>query len=126
MQSSNGTFINGTFLLVTFFFYILLDLGARLSDEGKISGLHPLKSGDMLDFGIDIKDDEGKVLYTKVSSIVAIRHESQTQATAPQAKNTATSNVAISIKNQDAEDIMSMLQVCVSTLLHQFILQKIE
>jgi hypothetical protein len=31
-----------------------------LSEEGKLSALHQLRSGDILDFGVDIKDDEGK------------------------------------------------------------------
>ncbi|KAI8902810.1 hypothetical protein BC833DRAFT_142853 [Globomyces pollinis-pini] len=56
LKSSNGTFVNGV----------------RLSDEGVLSDLRPLKANDILDFGVDIKDEEGKVLYFKVSAKVNI------------------------------------------------------
>ena len=59
LKSSNGTFVNGE----------------RLSEEGVLSTLRALKTGDSLDFGVDIKDDEGKKLYSKVSTLVTIDYE---------------------------------------------------
>ncbi|KAJ3319564.1 hypothetical protein HDV06_006212 [Boothiomyces sp. JEL0866] len=56
LKSSNGTFVNGE----------------RLSEEGMLSTLKPLRSGDTLEFGVDIRDDDGKVLYNKVSTNVTI------------------------------------------------------
>lgn len=44
LKSSNGTFVNGE----------------RLSEEGMLSTLKPLRSGDTLEFGVDIRDDDGK------------------------------------------------------------------
>jgi hypothetical protein len=38
----------------------VFDQGERLSEEGKISTPFQLQSGDQLDFGVDIRDDEGK------------------------------------------------------------------
>ena len=105
-----------------------------MSEEGKLSGLHQLRSGDVLDFGVDIKDDEGKgvcytalaslgicshshiafthlVLYTKVSAKVVIQFDSASQSgTATKATTSSSSNVPA--KPQDADDILAMLQVC--------------
>lgn len=44
LRSSNGTFLNGT----------------RLSEEGVMSSPFELHNGDLLEFGIDIIEDEGK------------------------------------------------------------------
>ncbi|KAJ3274221.1 hypothetical protein HDV01_003294 [Terramyces sp. JEL0728] len=54
LKSSNGTFVNGE----------------RLSEEGMLSALKPLRSGDLLEFGVDIKDDEGKVSANVTVEIV--------------------------------------------------------
>ncbi|KAJ3214728.1 hypothetical protein HDU67_001319 [Dinochytrium kinnereticum] len=43
VKSSNGTFVNGT----------------RLSEEGQVSAPHELQTGDMMEFGIDIMNDDG-------------------------------------------------------------------
>ncbi|KAJ3089262.1 hypothetical protein HDU96_003824 [Phlyctochytrium bullatum] len=43
VKSSNGTFVNGF----------------RLSEEGQASSPHPLQTGDMIEFGIDIMNDDG-------------------------------------------------------------------
>ncbi|KAJ3260427.1 hypothetical protein HK103_000569 [Boothiomyces macroporosus] len=56
LTPSNGTFVNGE----------------RLSEEGMLSTLKPLRSGDTLEFGVDIRDDDGKVLYNKVSTTVTV------------------------------------------------------
>ncbi|KAJ3095178.1 hypothetical protein HDU97_007215 [Phlyctochytrium planicorne] len=44
VKSSNGTFVNGV----------------RLSDEGQVSAPHELNTGDMIEFGIDIMNDDGQ------------------------------------------------------------------
>ena len=49
--SSNGCFINNI----------------RVSDEAKQSDLIELKSGDVIYFGVDIKDKDGSILYKRVS-----------------------------------------------------------
>jgi len=55
--SSNGTFINGK----------------RISEEGQASASFELHTGDILEFGIDIKNEEGDdILYRKVSAKVKI------------------------------------------------------
>jgi len=55
--SSNGTFINGK----------------RISEEGQASASFELHTGDVLEFGIDIKNEEGDdILYRKVSAKVKI------------------------------------------------------
>lgn len=56
LKSSNGTFVNGK----------------RLSEEGETSSPHILNDGDTIDFGVDIMDEAGKLLFRKVSSSVAI------------------------------------------------------
>lgn len=48
----------------------LIDEGDRLSEEGKVSTLYQLQSGDQLDFGVDIKDDEGKGIFNRLSSFI--------------------------------------------------------
>lgn len=70
LQSSNGTFVNSK----------------RLSDEGEVSALAELNHGDVLEFGVDIKDEEGNVLYKKVSCSVSlmIGSSDQTIVRAPQ------------------------------------------
>ncbi|KAI9007204.1 hypothetical protein BC832DRAFT_434769 [Gaertneriomyces semiglobifer] len=55
-KSSNGTFINSN----------------RLSEEGQESGPFELHDGDRLDFGIDINNDDGSVMYKKVSCRVRV------------------------------------------------------
>ncbi|TPX31850.1 hypothetical protein SmJEL517_g04914 [Synchytrium microbalum] len=56
-KSSNGTFVNGV----------------RLSEEGQESSPHELKTGDILEFGIDIMTDDGQsVLYQKVSGKIVV------------------------------------------------------
>jgi pSer/pThr/pTyr-binding forkhead associated (FHA) protein len=44
LKSSNGTFVNGV----------------RLSEEGVLSPTKDLQSGDVIEFGVDIKDEDGK------------------------------------------------------------------
>ncbi|KAG5456117.1 MAG: hypothetical protein BJ554DRAFT_4236 [Olpidium bornovanus] len=56
LKSSNGTFLNSQ----------------RLSSEGEESEPHELHSGDVVDFGIDILNEAGAILYKKVSSRVSI------------------------------------------------------
>ncbi|ORZ00959.1 SMAD/FHA domain-containing protein [Syncephalastrum racemosum] len=56
VKSSNGTFLNGR----------------RLSAEGEESPPAELKTGDVIEFGIDICNDDGSVLYSKVSCEVHI------------------------------------------------------
>ncbi|KAI8616437.1 hypothetical protein BC830DRAFT_1118083 [Chytriomyces sp. MP71] len=57
VKSSNGTFINGL----------------RLSEEGQASEPHEIKSGDAIEFGIDIMNDDGlTVMYYKVSAKATI------------------------------------------------------
>jgi pSer/pThr/pTyr-binding forkhead associated (FHA) protein len=46
LKSSNGTFVNGE----------------RLSEEGILSPTKGLQSGDIIEFGVDIKDEDGKCL----------------------------------------------------------------
>ncbi|KAJ3368230.1 hypothetical protein HDU91_000730 [Kappamyces sp. JEL0680] len=75
----------------------------RLSEEGKLSALHQLRSGDTLDFGVDIKDDEGKVLYNKVSCKVLIHFDSPTNGSADTSAGRA-------IKISDAEELIAMLE----------------
>ena len=85
LKSSNGTFINGV----------------RLSEEGEQSKPFELNSGDILEFGVDIKDENGTILYKKVSCSVSISYGSETIA-----KSTFQSN-----KENDASttDLMSLL-----------------
>jgi pSer/pThr/pTyr-binding forkhead associated (FHA) protein len=59
LKSSNGTFVNKE----------------RLSEEGILSPLKELRTGDLLEFGVDIKDDDGKNLYTKISCKVTVNLE---------------------------------------------------
>ncbi|KAJ3083803.1 hypothetical protein HDU99_006026 [Rhizoclosmatium hyalinum] len=76
VKSSNGTFINGV----------------RLSEEGQPSGPHELKTGDTVEFGIDIMNDDGiTVMYYKVSSKIALWDPSQGPLPAPLAFNTVKS-----------------------------------
>ncbi|KAI9352117.1 SMAD/FHA domain-containing protein [Obelidium mucronatum] len=57
VKSSNGTFINNI----------------RLSEEGQASAPHELKTGDTVEFGIDIMNDDGMtVMYYKVSSKIML------------------------------------------------------
>lgn len=56
--SSNGTFVNGT----------------RLSEEAQASDWVEIKSDDTVEFGIDILNEDGTVLYKKVSCQVKIVH----------------------------------------------------
>ncbi|KAI8910112.1 SMAD/FHA domain-containing protein [Gorgonomyces haynaldii] len=56
--SSNGTFINGT----------------RLSEDGQQSNPCQLNSGDILEFGLDIKDESGQIVHKKVSCSVSISY----------------------------------------------------
>ncbi|KAJ3091989.1 hypothetical protein HK102_011762 [Quaeritorhiza haematococci] len=57
VKSSNGTFVNGV----------------RLSEEGMPSSPKELKSGDMIEFGIDILNEDGvTALYQKVSCKVTV------------------------------------------------------
>ena len=44
LKSSNGTFVNGN----------------RLSEEGVESAPHELKEGDVLEFGVDIANEDGE------------------------------------------------------------------
>ncbi|KAJ3031755.1 UNVERIFIED_CONTAM: hypothetical protein HDU68_000042 [Siphonaria sp. JEL0065] len=68
VKSSNGTFINGI----------------RLSEEGQPSAPHELKTGDTVEFGIDIMNDDGlTVMYYKVSSKVILWDLSQGPLPAP-------------------------------------------
>ncbi|KAI8852229.1 SMAD/FHA domain-containing protein, partial [Chytridium lagenaria] len=43
VKSSNGTFVNG----------------GRLSEEGQVSAPHELRTADVIEFGIDIMNDDG-------------------------------------------------------------------
>jgi len=62
--SSNGTFINGK----------------RISEEGQPSASFELHTGDVLEFGIDIKNEEGDdILYRKVSAKVKIISDDSSQ-----------------------------------------------
>lgn len=62
--SSNGTFINGK----------------RISEEGQASAAFELHTGDVLEFGIDIKNEEGDdILYRKVSAKVKIISDDSSQ-----------------------------------------------
>jgi pSer/pThr/pTyr-binding forkhead associated (FHA) protein len=62
--SSNGTFINGK----------------RISEEGQQSASFELHTGDVLEFGIDIKNEEGDdILYRKVSAKVKIISDDSSQ-----------------------------------------------
>ncbi|ORY77925.1 hypothetical protein LY90DRAFT_399308, partial [Neocallimastix californiae] len=62
--SSNGTFINGK----------------RISEEGQQSAAFELHTGDILEFGIDIKNEEGDdILYRKVSAKVKIISDDSSQ-----------------------------------------------
>ncbi|KAI8880947.1 SMAD/FHA domain-containing protein [Backusella circina FSU 941] len=54
VKSSNGTFVNGQ----------------RLSNEGEESQPIELKTGDQVEFGIDIINDNGTVMYQKVACSV--------------------------------------------------------
>ncbi|CAO3659278.1 unnamed protein product [Umbelopsis vinacea] len=56
VKSSNGTFINGV----------------RLSPEGEESSSVELNNGDHVEFGIDIMNEDGSVLYHKVACKVTI------------------------------------------------------
>ncbi|KAG1457776.1 hypothetical protein G6F46_005887 [Rhizopus delemar] len=56
VKSSNGTFVNGN----------------RLSNEGEESMPCEIKSSDKIEFGIDIINDNGSVMYHKVSCLVYI------------------------------------------------------
>ncbi|KAI9267869.1 hypothetical protein BY458DRAFT_436983 [Sporodiniella umbellata] len=56
VKSSNGTFVNSN----------------RLSNEGEESAPYEIKSSDEIEFGIDITNDDGSVMYRKVSSLVYI------------------------------------------------------
>ncbi|KAI9313523.1 SMAD/FHA domain-containing protein [Dichotomocladium elegans] len=56
IKSSNGTFLNGR----------------RLSDENEESEPFELKSTDTLEFGVDITNEDGSILYHKVSCQVQI------------------------------------------------------
>ena len=71
--------------------------GERLSEEGILSPLRALKTGDSLDFGVDIKDDEGKKLYSKVSTLVTIDYES-----VPQNSDTLS-------RTRDAEELLALI-----------------
>ncbi|KAJ3328203.1 hypothetical protein HDU76_010410 [Blyttiomyces sp. JEL0837] len=51
VKSSNGTFVNEV----------------RLSEEGQLSGPHELKTGDLLEFGIDIMHDDNKTMAAAVT-----------------------------------------------------------
>lgn len=83
LQSSNGTFVNNE----------------RLSDESQTSVPRELKSGDILDFGVDIKEDNGAILYRKVSCKVSLALKPKSV----KADDTITA--------QDTEEILAMLQV---------------
>lgn len=56
LQSSNGTFINGN----------------RLSEEGQQSKPFLLNNTDLLEFGVDINDENGFMVHQKVAAIVTI------------------------------------------------------
>ncbi|KXN71881.1 SMAD/FHA domain-containing protein [Conidiobolus coronatus NRRL 28638] len=56
IKSSNGTYVNGT----------------RLSLDGEESEAFELKSGDVLDLGIDILNDDNTILYRKVCAKVTV------------------------------------------------------
>lgn len=56
VKSSNGTFVNGS----------------RLSNECEESEPKELKSQDELEFGIDIVNDNGAVMYHKVACTVHV------------------------------------------------------
>ncbi|KAG2226541.1 hypothetical protein INT45_014285 [Circinella minor] len=63
VKSSNGTFLNGQ----------------RLSNENEESLPMELKSTDELEFGIDISQDDGSILYHKVACLVHILQTSLSQ-----------------------------------------------
>ncbi|KAI8583713.1 hypothetical protein K450DRAFT_222415 [Umbelopsis ramanniana AG] len=67
VKSSNGTFINGI----------------RLSPEGEESASVELHNGDQVEFGIDIMNEDGSVLYHKVASKVTINMASATSSNPP-------------------------------------------
>ncbi|KAI7856128.1 hypothetical protein BDC45DRAFT_504370 [Circinella umbellata] len=63
VKSSNGTFLNGQ----------------RISNENEESLPMELKSTDELEFGIDISQDDGSILYHKVACLVHILQTSLSQ-----------------------------------------------
>ncbi|KAJ3116019.1 hypothetical protein HK100_001179 [Physocladia obscura] len=72
VKSSNGTFINGH----------------RLSEEGVASTPHQLVSGDTVEFGIDIMNDDAQtVMYHKISSRIII-WDTSSQPTIPTSDST--------------------------------------
>ena len=87
--------------------------GERLSEEGVLSPLTALQTGDLIDFGVDIKDEEGKSLYTKVSTKIAIRYETvEDTGTITRNYNSATINpVANNGRISDADELLAMIQV---------------
>ncbi|KAJ3298817.1 hypothetical protein HK104_010265 [Borealophlyctis nickersoniae] len=68
VKSSNGTFVNDQ----------------RLSEESTESAPKELKTGDKLEFGIDINNDDGKVVFKKVSCRVSVIHPAGASAPPPQ------------------------------------------
>lgn len=95
-----------------------------MSEEGKLSALFKLQSGDILDFGVDIKDDDGNstgnihlavlihriALYTKVSCKVTVVMDNNSNSTIrPSA--TATSPKNDTVVTYENGDLLMMLQV---------------
>ncbi|KAJ3407757.1 hypothetical protein HDU80_007976 [Chytriomyces hyalinus] len=103
VKSSNGTFINGF----------------RLSEEGQASDPHPIHSGDFLDFGIDIMNDDGMtVMYYKVSAKATVWRPSDGSLPAPPPAVTApphgklsssSSSVEVHRKIANMDPVISML-----------------
>ncbi|KAJ3239370.1 hypothetical protein HDU81_006048 [Chytriomyces hyalinus] len=88
VKSSNGTFINGF----------------RLSEEGQASDPHPIHSGDFLDFGIDIMNDDGMtVMYYKVSAKATVWRPSDGSLPAPPPAVTAPPNGKLSASSSSVE-----------------------
>jgi pSer/pThr/pTyr-binding forkhead associated (FHA) protein len=97
LKSSNGTFVNGE----------------RISDEGVLSPLKMLHSGDIIDFGVDIMDGQGAIMYNRVSAKVTIRFETSSPPNIMEAESSKTLKGPLSGKIHDADELLALIQVTV-------------
>jgi pSer/pThr/pTyr-binding forkhead associated (FHA) protein len=88
LKSSNGTFVNGE----------------RLSEEGVLSVAKPLQTGDIINFGVDIKDEDGNLLYNKVAAKVTIRYDVEGSAVPRPSQSAGT-------RRSDTDELLAMIQV---------------